>query len=177
MAMDPITAAALQALLKDSLGKSKNILEELTLQPMTGRHPSEDISSTLEECAELLKIISAWGESKKITSEDDHVPNLYFRSGLKIFSLPMNLTIEAIRMDESEIKDVNSKEQISFQGNEIPLVRLSERLTTSKKDKTFVLVVGDNESPFGIAVDALLHSQEADQKSEALDLSNIRPGA
>ena len=118
----------------------------------------------------------------------------------EIFAIPLSSVIESIRINESEIQKVGDAQIIKLRNKVLPLLHLdkvlhldakrdtmsamiAQRRNTlaahrmarpeSKNKKHFVVVVGQQDRPFGIVVDYLLNQQEMVIKSMGNIMSDI----
>ena len=118
----------------------------------------------------------------------------------EIFAIPLSSVIESIRITDSEIQRVGDAQIIKLRNKVLPLLHLDEvlnldakqhtmsamiaqrkkTLTTGRKShpepnhkKHFVVVVGQQDRPFGIVVDYLLNQQEMVIKSMGAIMSDI----
>ena len=89
----------------------------------------------------------------------------------EIYAIPLASVVETIRIDETEIQNVNQKEVIHHRDSVIPLLRLQRLYDVKVKDEDckannhYVVLVGAGEKKFGLMVDRLLGQEEVVIKS------------
>lgn len=96
--------------------------------------------------------------------------SLLVSAGDDMFAIPVERVVETIRINQQEIKSVETKEAISVRGHILPLLRLSDLFGLPKKgiiEKSFfpVIIVQSLEKRVGLLVDRLLGHQEIVGKS------------
>lgn len=89
----------------------------------------------------------------------------------EIYAIPLASVVETIRIQETEIKNVNQKEVIQHRDTVLPLLRLQKLFDVRKaegkaiKGNEYVVLVGAGEKKFGLMVDRLLGQEEVVIKS------------
>jgi len=105
--------------------------------------------------------------------------SLLVSCGVEAFAIPIESVVETIRINQEEIKTVESKEAITVRGHILPLVRLSELFGIAHKgifEKKFfsVVIVQSVEKRVGILVDELLGRQDIVRKSIGDPLKKVK---
>lgn len=95
------------------------------------------------------------------------IQTLLFRVGGRLFAVPLSSVIEITRINEQEVHRVDQREVLRLREQILTLVRLSKlsRLhavepTNEKKNKNFVVVIGQAEKRFGLVVDSMVGEEE-----------------
>ncbi len=88
---------------------------------------------------------------------------LLFRTGQRLYALPLNSVIEIARAYERDFHRVDRREVLQLREHIITLVRLSKlgsQPAVAPSQKKFVIVVSLNGNRFGLVVDKLVGEQE-----------------
>ena len=88
---------------------------------------------------------------------------LLFRTGQRLYALPLNSVIEITRAYERDFHRVDLREVLQLREHIITLVRLSKlgsQTAVAPSQKKFVIVVSLNGNRFGLVVDKLVGEQE-----------------
>ena len=88
---------------------------------------------------------------------------LLFRTGQRLYALPLNSVIEITRAYEREFHRVDRREVLQLREHIVTLVRLSKlgsQSDVAPSQKKFVIVVSLNGNRFGLVVDKLVGEQE-----------------
>jgi len=88
---------------------------------------------------------------------------LLFRTGQRLYALPLNSVIEIARAYERDFHRVDRREVLQLREHIITLVRLSKlgsQPAAAPSQKKFVIVVSLNGNRFGLIVDKLVGEQE-----------------
>ncbi len=95
------------------------------------------------------------------------IQTLLFRVGGRLFAVPLSSVIEITRIHEQEIHRVDQREVLRLREQILTLVRLSGlsqihavETPGTKKQKNFVVVIGQAEKRFGLVVDSLVGEEE-----------------
>ena len=94
------------------------------------------------------------------------IQTLLFRTGGRLFAVPLSSVVEITRIAEKDIHRVDQREVLRLRDQILSLVRLNSlsRIhaveTPEKKKKTFVIVIGAAERRFGLLVDQLVGEEE-----------------
>lgn len=95
------------------------------------------------------------------------IQTLLFRVGGRLFAVPLSSVIEITRINEKEIHRVDQREVLRLREQILTLVRLSKlsrihavEIPAAKKQKNFVVVIGQAEKRFGLVVDSLVGEEE-----------------
>ena len=90
---------------------------------------------------------------------------LLVRLSDRMFAVPMNNIVEIVRIAESDIHYIDSREVITIREQVFPLIRLAEHFdlpssTQGIKRNLTVIIVGVSEKRVGLVVDGLLGNQD-----------------
>ena len=88
---------------------------------------------------------------------------LLFRTGQRLYALPLNSVIEITRAYERDFHRVDRREVLQLREHIITLVRLGKlgsQAAVEPSQKKFVIVVSLNDNRFGLVVDKLVGEQE-----------------
>jgi two-component system chemotaxis sensor kinase CheA len=95
------------------------------------------------------------------------IQTLLFRVGGRLFAVPLSSVVEITRIHEHEIHRVDQREVLRLRDQILTLVRLSKlsrihavEVPVAKKQKNFVVVLGQAEKRFGLVVDSLVGEEE-----------------
>jgi two-component system chemotaxis sensor kinase CheA len=95
------------------------------------------------------------------------IQTLLFRVGGRLFAVPLSSVVEITRIHEQEIHRVDQREVLRLRDQILTLVRLSKlsrihavEVPVEKKQKNFVVVIGQAEKRFGLVVDSLVGEEE-----------------
>jgi two-component system chemotaxis sensor kinase CheA len=93
------------------------------------------------------------------------IQTLLFRVGGRLFAVPLSSVVEITRIQDQEIHRVDRREVLRLRDQILTLVRLNELNTihpveSTKKKRTFVIVIGAAEKRFGLLVDHLVGEEE-----------------
>ncbi len=95
------------------------------------------------------------------------IQTLLFRVGGRLFAVPLSSVIEITRANDQEIHRVDQREVLRLREQILTLVRLDKlsRLRAvetpgAKKQRNFVVVIGQAEKRFGLVVDSLVGEEE-----------------
>lgn len=113
------------------------------------------------------------------------IQTLLFRTGGRLFAVPLSSVVEITRISEQEIHLVDEREVLRLRDQILTLVRLN-RLSRihavepeTQKRKKFVVVIGAAERRFGLVVDSLVGEEELVIKALPADIvpSDLVSGA
>jgi two-component system chemotaxis sensor kinase CheA len=117
------------------------------------------------------------------------IQTLLFRVGGRLFAVPLSSVVEITRVTDEEIHRVDRREVLRLREQVLTLVRLNQlsqihavdspRDETTKKKRTFVIVIGAAEKRFGLLVDSLVGEEELVIKALPSDIiaSDLVSGA
>lgn len=113
------------------------------------------------------------------------IQTLLFRTGGRLFAVPLSSVVEITRIAEEEIHKVDQREVLRLRDQILTLVRLNQlsRIhaveTETHKKKNFVIVIGAAERRFGLLVDSLVGEEELVIKALPTDIvpSDLVSGA
>jgi two-component system, chemotaxis family, sensor kinase CheA len=96
------------------------------------------------------------------------IQTLLFRTGGRLFAVPISSVVEITRTTDSEIHRVDRREVLRLRDQVLTLVRLNtlsqihavEAPQDGKKKRNFVIVIGAAEKRFGLLVDNLVGEEE-----------------
>jgi two-component system chemotaxis sensor kinase CheA len=117
------------------------------------------------------------------------IQTLLFRTGGRLFAVPLSSVVEITRINDEEIHRVDRREVLRLREQVLTLVRLnklsqihaveSPRDESAKKKRNFVIVIGAAEKRFGLLVDSLVGEEELVIKALPSDIiaSDLVSGA
>jgi two-component system chemotaxis sensor kinase CheA len=117
------------------------------------------------------------------------IQTLLFRTGGRLFAVPLSSVVEITRINDEEIHRVDRREVLRLREQVLTLVRLnklsqihaveSPRDESTKKKRNFVIVIGAAEKRFGLLVDSLVGEEELVIKALPSDIiaSDLVSGA
>jgi two-component system chemotaxis sensor kinase CheA len=94
------------------------------------------------------------------------IQTLLFRVSGRLFAVPLSSVVEITRISEQEVHRVDQREVLRLREQVLTLVRLSKlsRIhaveATTKRKKSFVVVIGQAEKRFGLVVDSMVGEEE-----------------
>ena len=139
---------------------------------VSGRGVGMDVVRTvIDRLKGTIQISSAKGKGTTIQLRVPltlaSIQTLLFRVGGRLFAVPLSSVIEITRIHEQEIHRVDQREVLRLREQILTLVRLNKlsRLhavepATGKKNKNFVVVIGQAEKRFGLVVDSMVGEEE-----------------
>ncbi len=150
---------------------------------LSGRGVGLDVVKTkIESLGGMVEVESVPGEGSKFIIRLPLtlaiIQALLVVVGEETYAIPLNSIKEIITMEQSVVKNVQSREVVLLRGDILPLIRLDkelgiERTADSDKEMTIV-VVKKGEKLAGVVVDKLLGQQEIVIKSLGKYLAGIR---
>ncbi len=109
---------------------------------------------------------------------------LLFRTGGRLFAVPISSVIEITRINNEEIHRVDKREVLRLRDQVLTLVRLNafkgiHAVDSKKSKKNFVIVIGAADRRFGLVVDQLVGEEELVIKALPADIvaSDLVSGA
>jgi two-component system chemotaxis sensor kinase CheA len=113
------------------------------------------------------------------------IQTLLFRTGGRLFAVPISSVVEITRINADEIHRVDKREVLQLRDQVLTLVRLNNikgihAVDTDKKSKrSFVIVIGAADRRFGLIVDQLVGEEELVIKALPTDIvaSDLVSGA
>jgi chemotaxis protein histidine kinase CheA len=117
------------------------------------------------------------------------IQTLLFRTGGRLFAVPLSSVVEITRINDEEIHRVDRREVLRLREQVLTLVRLnklsqihaveSAHDESNKKRRNFVIVIGAAEKRFGLLVDTLVGEEELVIKALPSDIiaSDLVSGA
>jgi two-component system chemotaxis sensor kinase CheA len=118
------------------------------------------------------------------------IQTLLFRTGGRLFAVPLSSVVEITRITDEEIHRVDRREVLRLRDQVLTLVRLNKLSqihavdsphdeSANKKKRTFVIVIGAAEKRFGLLVDSLVGEEELVIKALPSDIiaSDLVSGA
>ncbi len=95
------------------------------------------------------------------------IQTLLFRVSGRLFAVPLSAVVEITRISEQEIHRVDQREVLRLREQVLTLVRLNAlshihavESVEGKKEKSFVVVIGQAERRFGLVVDSMVGEEE-----------------
>jgi two-component system chemotaxis sensor kinase CheA len=150
---------------------------------LSGRGVGLDVVKTkIESLGGMVEVESVPGEGSKFIIRLPLtlaiIQALLVVVGEETYAIPLNSIKEIITMEQSVVKNVQSREVVLLRGDILPLIRLDKELgieRTADPDKEMtIVVVKKGEKLAGMVVDKLLGQQEIVIKSLGKYLAGIR---
>jgi two-component system, chemotaxis family, sensor kinase CheA len=98
--------------------------------------------------------------------------------GPRLFAVPLSSVKEAIALDESQVRTVESREVLTVRGASLPICRLSRlfgiRPGTRERQRAFVVIAQVGNRRLGFVVDELVGQQDIVIKPLGKSLKNVR---
>jgi two-component system chemotaxis sensor kinase CheA len=98
--------------------------------------------------------------------------------GPRLFAVPLSSVKEAIALDESQVRTVESREVLTVRGASLPICRLSRlfgiRPGTRERQRAFVVIAQVGNRRLGFVVDELVGQQDIVIKALGKSLKNVR---
>jgi len=139
---------------------------------VSGRGVGMDVVRTvLDRLKGTVHVVSTPGKGTSIQLRVPltlaSIQTLLFRIGGRLFAVPLSAVVEITRIQDQEIHQVDKREVLRLREQILTLVRLNQmsrihpvELSSSKKTKNFVVVIGIAEKRFGLVVDSLVGEEE-----------------
>jgi two-component system chemotaxis sensor kinase CheA len=112
------------------------------------------------------------------------IQTLLFRTGGRLFAVPISSVIEITRINNEEIHRVDKHEVLRLRDQVLTLVRLNSfkgihAVDSKKSKKNFVIVIGAADRRFGLVVEQLVGEEELVIKALPADIvaSDLVSGA
>jgi two-component system chemotaxis sensor kinase CheA len=150
---------------------------------LSGRGVGLDVVKTkIESLGGMVEVESVPGEGSKFIIRLPLtlaiIQALLVVVGEETYAIPLNSIKEIITMEQSMVKNVQSREVVLLRGDILPLIRLEKELgiesTADPGKEMTIVVVKKGEKLAGMVVDKLLGQQEIVIKSLGKYLAGIR---